>query len=858
MFGKLILQKDKNIVKSADIRRLLKRRMQMWKDDLLEELIQEAELCDKKMPKSVSKMSEEKAIKVFSGMILQGKIRQALRFITDRSETGGILSPDDDAGKGKTVQEILQSKHPEQKAPDPEAFLACDELPVLIDIDVTGEHVLKTAPRLSGGAGVSALDATQWHNLLLKHGGASEKLRESIAALTRRLANTIVDWDDIRAMKASKLIALDKCPGVRPIGIGDVAARLCAKVMLFITGDDVQSECLADQICSGLKSGIEGSIHAFRNLFNNHAQDGWGMLLMDAANAFNSISRSVVIWNSRVLWFRCSRFIFNSYRGFAILFIAASKVSLLSKEGVTQGDPLAMPAYGVGSLPLARKLKNPEKWKQNWYADDSSCIAVFDLLIEWLKLLILEGPKYGYFPEPEKSYLVVHPDFVDIAKEKFADFKMNIVTSHRFLGGFIGNDDDVSSWISKKVDVWVNSIQKLATVAQHEPQAAFVAFTKSLQCEWTFIQRVIIDMQHHFSPLRLAIQESFLPSLFGSQVDALEAEIMCTPSRNGGIGVLDPVKTALPQFVTSREATSYLSEVICKGSNFDLNAHDSQRQFAFSKKVEYEKLSKIESAAILDSFPEPRKKCIQRKLEFQCSGWLSVIPVEGNHFDMSPNEFRDALALRYGRTPIDLPTHCDADGEVFSVNHALNCAKGGLVYGRHNELRDLNCSLLELAGLKQVISEPIILETNDKQLRADWGARGFWEPQKQALFDCCIINAESASLQHTPLQSIFNTRKNKKLSTYSQAAKARRASFTPILATCDAVFDQDAELYIKRLSVILSKKWKSSYAKTVGFIRARLQICILRSVSLCLRGCRTKCRGASIEDAAAIPKMEWD
>ena len=60
--------------------------------------------------------------------------------------------------------------------------------------------------------------------------------------------------------------------------------------MLFITGDDVQSECLADQICSGLKSGIEGSIHAFRNLFNDHAQDGWGMLLMDAANAFNSIS----------------------------------------------------------------------------------------------------------------------------------------------------------------------------------------------------------------------------------------------------------------------------------------------------------------------------------------------------------------------------------------------------------------------------------------------------------------------------------------------------------------------------------------------------------------------------------------
>jgi len=110
----------------------------------------------------------------------------------------------------------------------------------------------------------------------------------------------------IRAMKANKLIALDKCHGVRPIGIGDVAARLCANVMLYIIRDNVQSECLANQICSGLKLEIEGFIHSFRNLFNDLAQDGWGLLLMDASNAFNSISRLAAIWNPRVLWFGCS------------------------------------------------------------------------------------------------------------------------------------------------------------------------------------------------------------------------------------------------------------------------------------------------------------------------------------------------------------------------------------------------------------------------------------------------------------------------------------------------------------------------------------------------------------------------
>ena len=47
------------------------------------------------------------------------------------------------------------------------------------------------------------------------------------------------------------------------------------------------------------------------------------------------------------------------------------------------------------------------------------------------------------------------------------------------------------------------------------------------------------------------------------------------------------------------------------------------------------------------------------------SGWLSVFPSKGNHFDLSPDEFRDDLALRYGRHPVNLLTLCDIDGEAF-------------------------------------------------------------------------------------------------------------------------------------------------------------------------------------------------
>ena len=47
-------------------------------------------------------------------------------------------------------------------------------------------------------------------------------------------------------------------------------------------------------------------------------------------------------------------------------------VFLHSKEGTTQGDPLAMIAYGIRVLPLIRVLRSyhPQVY-QPWYADNA-------------------------------------------------------------------------------------------------------------------------------------------------------------------------------------------------------------------------------------------------------------------------------------------------------------------------------------------------------------------------------------------------------------------------------------------------------------------------------------------------------
>ena len=44
-------------------------------------------------------------------------------------------------GTGKTVLEVLKEKHPEPREAAERAFLACDELPPLVDVDVTAGHI---------------------------------------------------------------------------------------------------------------------------------------------------------------------------------------------------------------------------------------------------------------------------------------------------------------------------------------------------------------------------------------------------------------------------------------------------------------------------------------------------------------------------------------------------------------------------------------------------------------------------------------------------------------------------------------------------------------------------------------------
>ena len=62
------------------------------------------------------------------------------------------------------------------------------------------------------------------------------------------------------------------------------------------TRADIEHLCGVDQLCGGIKCGIEGAIHAMNDVYSlNHASADWGVLLIDASNAFNSLNHAALL-----------------------------------------------------------------------------------------------------------------------------------------------------------------------------------------------------------------------------------------------------------------------------------------------------------------------------------------------------------------------------------------------------------------------------------------------------------------------------------------------------------------------------------------------------------------------------------
>ena len=230
----LLLQKLFKISKTREHVAALERRLTLWQDGNITEILDEAIAMQSRIPKQHNSPSLAK-------LIMEGKIKPALILLEDRSE-GGVLEPISE------VMKILNDKHPKA------AYV-------------------------------------NWNGVL----NASNDLCSALALMSHKLCKTHTDSSSVEALLASRRVALEKCPGFRPIGIGEVMRRIVGKTVCrkFKTEMELSSGPL--QLAAGQMSGIDAAIHSMRNFFNN--SDRGGVLLVDAKNAFNLLNRRVALYN---------------------------------------------------------------------------------------------------------------------------------------------------------------------------------------------------------------------------------------------------------------------------------------------------------------------------------------------------------------------------------------------------------------------------------------------------------------------------------------------------------------------------------------------------------------------------------
>ncbi len=78
---------------------------------------------------------------------------------------------------------------------------------------------------------------------------------------------------------------------------------------------------------------------------------------------------------------------------------------------------------------------------------------------------------------------------------------------------------------------------------------------------------------------------------------------------------------------------------------------------------------------VRERVPAPLQRAMDLAQAKRASSWLTPLPIEELGFSLHKGAFWDALALRYGWSPLNMPAHC-ACGVSFSIQHVLSYPKG--------------------------------------------------------------------------------------------------------------------------------------------------------------------------------------
>ena len=248
--------------------------------------------------------------KKFNNFMLSGKVNAAFRPLSD-TEGAGILPT------SKQTTDLLKEKHPVGSPKYDDLLLhGPDKLYEECTYkEINAALTYKIACKIKGAAVPSNLDANESRRILTSSsfGDNSRDLCSTIALTAKKLCLKRYCGNDgsLEAFLACKLIPLDKNPGVRPTGIGEVIRRILTRAVMTTLRRNILESAGDLQLYAGQRVGCEAAVHALSSMFSEDDSDV--ILLVDADNAFNRLNQNVMLDNIRIICPIIATHVINSY-----------------------------------------------------------------------------------------------------------------------------------------------------------------------------------------------------------------------------------------------------------------------------------------------------------------------------------------------------------------------------------------------------------------------------------------------------------------------------------------------------------------------------------------------------------------
>ena len=209
----LVLQKPSGNSKEKDHIRHLERRLTLWRDGNLDELVCEGRVIQSRLRRKPSTKNETQITRSFTKLMFEGNTRAALQLLSGR-DRGRVLNLNDSVDPSNPrylVRDALSDKHPPAQPLRQECILPTVDTPMghPVVFDALDASVVRAAAlRTVGAAGPSGVDAREWRRLCTSFHDASDELCAAIALFARRLCTTYLSPDILSPFLACRLIAL--------------------------------------------------------------------------------------------------------------------------------------------------------------------------------------------------------------------------------------------------------------------------------------------------------------------------------------------------------------------------------------------------------------------------------------------------------------------------------------------------------------------------------------------------------------------------------------------------------------------------------------------------------------------------